>query len=278
MLKPIAFLLMAICVTGVADAAQERGRRSVMGQKIMSAPRAVASKNQLNAMAAKSDSAEKTTETAALAVTPTEMLPADKEKLEKIQKEKEVCLLNNRGVGNVYVWASRNSDISNYSTMVEDIVNPENNTCFVRVEVRTNDPRIDISDVNGKYFELNSRPITCGEWIDEAVMEKKILDAKKTGRVLGSIGIAVGSAGLGVGIMEGGLNNAIGGKLLGQKALGGSDDLVMFEANYKKLTTGEQEATKKVFCELKKACDEMGGNSLCKDLPYKKFMQEECKN
>ncbi len=271
MLKPIAFLLMAMCVAGVADAAPEQGRRSVMGQKIMAAPRAVASKNHLNAMAAKNDNGTKQ-EAAALAVTPNEMLPADKETIERIKKEKEVCLLNNRGVGNVYVWASRNSDIGNYATMVEDVVKPENNTCFVRVEVNSNDSRIDISDVNGKYFELNSRPITCGGWVDDAVMEKKILEAKKTGRILGTIGVAVGSAGLGVGIMEGGLNKAIGGKVQGQKA--SNKQLEIFEANFEALKGGEAKNAKTVFCELQNACTSKWDKSPCKDLPYKDFVED----
>ena len=50
--------------------------------------------------------------------------------------ERLACVSNNIGVGNTFVWASKYSNTSNYSTMVEDTENPENNVCWVRVELR----------------------------------------------------------------------------------------------------------------------------------------------
>ena len=78
--------------------------------------------------------------------------PAQPEK-DMREKERAACMQNNIGVGNTFVWASRYSDISGYTTMIEDVENPENNTCFVRVDVKSTDPKIDLSDIPGKYFE-----------------------------------------------------------------------------------------------------------------------------
>ena len=139
-------------------------------------------------------------------------------------KERLACVSNNIGVGNTFVWASRNSNTSNYASMVEDTENPENNVCFVLVGMRSDDSRINVSDIQPRYFELGQN-ITCGSWIDDAKMQARILDAKKTARTLGTIGGAVGGAGVGVGAME----------LFGNKLIGGA---VMGQQQYEKNTTG----------------------------------------
>ena len=61
--------------------------------------------------------------------------------------------------------------------------------------------------------------MTCGTWVDEAMLEERILDATKKGRTWGTIASVVGSAGVGVAAMEGFGNKLIGGKVMGQKAL-----------------------------------------------------------
>ena len=139
-------------------------------------------------------------------------------------KERLACLSNNIGVGNTFVWASRNSNTSNYASMVEDTENPENNVCFVLVGMRSDDSRINVSDIQPRYFELGQN-IACGSWIDDAKMQARILDAKKTARTLGTIGGAVGGAGIGFGAME----------LFGNKLIGGA---VMGQQQYEENTTG----------------------------------------
>ena len=139
-------------------------------------------------------------------------------------KEKEACIRNNIGIGNTFVWASRYSNTNNYATMVEDIEDPDNNTCFVRVELKSSDAKVKISDIPAQYFEMG-RTITCGAWADEEVLKKRILDAKKTARTWGTVGGAVGSAALGVGAMELFGNKLIGGAVEGQHGLKG-DDLI----------------------------------------------------
>lgn len=256
MSKSIVFLMGMVCFVGIANAAPDTSRRSMSSQMVMAAPRAVASKNQLNAMAAKNTDAESAAEKAALAVTPEEMLPADKDIR---QKEKEACLANNIGVGNTYVWASRNSDTSDYATMVEDFVNPENNTCFIKVEIRTNDPRIDMSGVSAKYFEWNRDPIKCGGWVSDEEMEQRILDAKKSGRVWGTVGATVASAGLGFGLMEAGGNKIFGDKVMGQKELSGTE---LFKSRLEELRTSKDkdknkdyESHRTAICDLKTVCE-----------------------
>ena len=148
-------------------------------------------------------------------VEPTDTTPAQPEK-DKREKEKAACIQNNIGVGNTFVWASRYSNINDYSTMVEDVENPENNTCFVLVNLKSNDARIDLGDIRGQYFEMG-RNITCGSWVDADNLEKRILDAKKNARTWATVGGAVGGAALGVGSMELFGNRLIGGKVEGQK-------------------------------------------------------------
>lgn len=128
------------------------------------------------------------------------------------EKERTACLNNNIGVGNTFVWASKYSDTSNYATMVEDTDNPENNVCFVKVDLKSDDSRISVTDVPSKYFEWG-KTITCGSWANADTMRARILDAKKSGRVWGTIGGTVGGAALGVGAME-----AFGNKLLAKNS------------------------------------------------------------
>ena len=101
--------------------------------------------------------------------------------------------------------------------MVEDVENPENNVCFVRVELRSDDAKIDVSDVPAKYFMWGEN-IECGSWANEKDMEKRILDAKKGARIVVIVASTVGGAGLGVGIMEAFGNRLIDGAVMGQKS------------------------------------------------------------
>ena len=146
-----------------------------------------------------------------------ETKPEEKPVIDMREKERDACIRNNIGVGNTFVWASRHSDISNYATMIEDIEKPANNACFVRVELKSSDSRIDLGGFPGKYFEMG-RDITCGSWADEGKIEKLILDAKKKGRTWATVGGAVGGAALGVGAMELFGNDLIDGAVQGQKA------------------------------------------------------------
>ena len=102
--------------------------------------------------------------------------------------------------------------------MTEDVDNPQNNTCFVRVDLRSADSRIDVSDIPSHYFPWGEM-ITCASWVDEAMLTKRILDAKKKGRTWATVGGAVGGAAVGAGSMELFGNELIGGKLEGQKSL-----------------------------------------------------------
>lgn len=276
-----------------------RGRNSMSGQ-MMPAPQqnmqyqanqersGVASKNQISATATlapdaavvqksstKVDNNVNDNINADLAVNPEEMISAQKKDMR--EKEKGACISNNIGVGNTFVWASRYSNINNYSTMVEDIESPENNTCFVKVELKSNDSKIGVSDVPSKYFEWGQN-IACGSWADYDMLKKRILDAKKTARTWATVGGAVGGAAVGVGAMELFGNKMIGGSVQGQKALEG-DQLLRSqlavlkkdnEADYKKFITNlkvlKTECAKDYVVEakekdeeLKTMCDEFKG-------------------
>ena len=151
-------------------------------------------------------------------VEPTTTVSEEKPKPEKDRREKEkaACMQNNIGVGNTFVWASRYSNTNNYATMIEDVEEPENNICFVKVALKSADPKINLGDIREQYFEMG-RNITCGAWADADNIEKRILDAKKNARTWATVGGAVGGAALGVASMELFGNKWINGKVEGQK-------------------------------------------------------------
>lgn len=207
------FVLSLVSVAAFAA----NNARPAMSNKIMAAPqRYTASINQLNALANVNGSLVKnnTVET----INTVEPVEKEEPQIDMREAERNACINNNIGVGNTFVWASRYSDTSNYTTMVEDVKNPQNNVCFVRVELKSDDEsKISVSDVKSKYFTWGEA-IECGSWVNEQEMEDRILAAKKGNRVGGIVAGAVVGAGVGVGAMELFGNSLIGGKVQGQKA------------------------------------------------------------
>lgn len=177
------------------------------------------------------------------------------------EKERAACLNNNIGIGNTFVWASRYSNTSNYAYMVEDMEEPENNVCFVKVDMRSDDSRISLSDVPSKYFQWGQN-ITCGSWTNEDNLRQRILDAKKTGRTWGTVAGAVGGAGIGVGAMELFGNKLIDGKVQGQQntRLSDVDKLQAHLSNLKKENPGEYEKLIAKMKQLDSACKGLQDN------------------
>lgn len=258
-MKPVlsAFVISMMLAPAFAAAPQMtpatgRGRAS-MANQMMAAPRVVMSQNQIQAMAAQSETVAAPTVATddKLATTPPEMKPADKDMRER---EKRACLQNNIGIGNTFVWASRYSNLGNYSTMIEDIEEPDNNTCFVKVELKSDDPKINVADVPSKYFEMG-RNITCGEWANYDTLKSRILDAKKSARTWATVGGTVGGAAVGVGAMELFGNKLIGGAVMGQKDLEGLELLESQLAVLKKDNEAEYNRFIKYMGDLKCACE-----------------------
>lgn len=216
MKKIISLFVGCLLATNAFAAPAGRGRVS-MASQMNPAPRATVSKNQIAAMGAVNGGGSSAT-SAASGVTNKET--TDTKTSDMREKEKNACISNNIGVGDTFVWASRYSNLLDYSSMIEDVETPENNTCFVKVKLASDDTRINVSDVSSKYFEMG-KMIVCGSWANEEDMRQRILDAKKTARVWGTVGASVGGAALGVGAMELFGNKMIGGKVEGQEALKG---------------------------------------------------------
>ena len=181
-------------------------------------------------------------------------IPTKPEEKDRRDAERAACLNNNIGIGNTFVWASRYSNTGNYATMQEDVEIPENNVCFVKVDLKSSDTRINMSDIQSKYFQWGEN-ITCGSWVDEAMLEKRILDAKKTGRTWATVGGAVGGAAIGVGSMELFGNKLIGGAVEGQKALSGTQLLRSQLLTLKNKNDPQYNAFMTALKELKGACD-----------------------
>lgn len=174
--------------------------------------------------------------------------------LEEIARQRNICVSNNVGISNTFVWADRNSDTSNYMYMVENLDYPENNVCFVKVDLKSSDNRIDLSDMKSKYFVMGSG-ITCGQWANETVLEQRILDATKKGRTWGTVAAAVGGAGLGVGAMETFGNRIIGGAVMGQKDLEGQELLRSQLLALKKSDKAEYDKIYNALETLEKECN-----------------------
>lgn len=218
MKKIISFIALSFVATSAMAAdmtpAQNRGR-GTQGAQMRSAPRSTGPKVVVGGGA---NGAVNETGSVAINAESAVAAPVNMIDTPEYKARKAACLNNNIGVGNTFVWASRFGDTTNYATMIEDLNTPENNTCFVKVTLKSNDDKIQIDDaVANRYYEWNN-DITCGGWIDEGKMEKAILDAKKSGRVLTTVGVAVASAGVGVGAMELFGNKLIGGKVEGQQS------------------------------------------------------------
>ncbi len=255
--------VVVLCMMGssaLALAPVGTARRS-MSDQMMAAPRAVASKAQISAGAVQATQSAAINQAtikdvngtvADLAVKPEEMKPADK--VDMREKERAACLNNNIGIGNTFVWASRYSNINDYSTMVEDVEEPENNTCFVRVELKSNDAKINVADISGKYYEMGKN-ITCGEWANYDMLKGRILDAKKSARTWATVGGAVGGAAVGVGAMELFGNKLIGGDVQGQKSLTGDELLRSQLAVLKKDNKSEYDKFVRHLRNLKSECE-----------------------
>ncbi|MBO7066430.1 MAG: hypothetical protein J6W40_02290 [Alphaproteobacteria bacterium] len=208
---------MVLCAFAMpAFAAPATGRLSVKGP-VMTANRTTPGKIASMKVRLKQPTAtEEEVDKSSTHVEDTDATLPTETPVDKREKERAACLQNNIGVGNTFVWASRYSNIGDYATMIEDTENPENNACFVLVSLKSADSRIDLGDIRSQYYEMG-RNITCGAWVDEDMIEKRILDAKKSGRTWATIGGAVGGAALGVGSMELFGNRLIGGAVEGQK-------------------------------------------------------------
>lgn len=170
--------------------------------------------------------------------------------------ERAACLNNNIGVGNTFVWASRFSNTSSYATMQEDTENPENNVCFVKVDIKSADSRINVSDLKSRYFQWGET-IECGSWLDENMLQQRILDAKKSGRTWATVGGAVGGAAVGVGAMELFGNKLIGGKVEGQKSLSDTDLLRSQLLVMKKNGDSRYESFMSDLRKLKAECEKL---------------------
>lgn len=224
-MKFIVSVIVATLVISGANAAQS-GRPAMAGTRVISSPRYTASVNQLNGMSGMPNAV--TAGNPVVSVNNVvESVPQDTVKEESTEEkvtvdmreaERNACINNNIGVGNTFVWASKYSNTDDYASMVEDSEHPENNVCFVRVELKSsNESRIKVSDIEPKYF-MWGEPITCGSWVSKKEMEKRILDAKKGVRIGGIVASTIGGMGLGVGAMELFGNRLIGGKVEGQKS------------------------------------------------------------
>ncbi len=255
------FLCGLIALPAIAATPATQARRSMQTQMVTSAPRrATLSTGQISAVSSMATArvdlgqSDNSNDNGNNAGNDTDN---NKPSVDDREKEKNACINNNVGIGNTFVWASRYSNLNNYAAMVEDVENPENNTCFVLVGVKSNDSRINVSDVPTKYFEWG-QTITCGEWADADKLEQRILDAKKTARTWATVGGSVGGAGVGVGIMELFGNKLIGGDVQGQKTFA-NDKTKLLKSQLAVL----QEQNPKTYAEFQDKLKEI--KKLCND-------------
>ena len=271
------FIMFAIASVVVpawgAMPASSRGRASMANQ--MEA-RAV-SKKYINNMATTNVVPADTTVVAEAPTVVPDVVEKEEKTKDMREREKAACIQNNIGVGATFVWASKYSNSADYNSMIEDVEFPENNVCFVKVGLKSNDSRINVSDIPTKYFVMGEN-ITCGEWANEQTLKNRILDAKKKGRTWATVGGVVGGAGIGVGAMELFGNKLIGGAVEGQvyiKEEKGETELLCSQ-----MKVLHQEKSSKYndirdsLTELKKYCDDASAwpdgvvSDDCKEFDY----------
>lgn len=247
--------MFVVCTPALAATpATGRGRASMSGHN---EGRTAASKKYINNTAVTTNTVTATVPEAGETVSvesTEEVKPVEKPK-DMREREKAACIQNNIGVGATFVWASRYSNTANYNSMVEDVEFPENNVCFVKVGLKSNDARIDVSDIQPKYFVMGEN-ITCGQWADSESLKQRILDAKKKGRTWATVGGVVGGAGVGVGAMELFGNKMIGGAVEGQAALDGDELLCAQMKVLKQEKSSKYNDIKSALEELKKYCSD----------------------
>ena len=261
------FVLSLFLEPSFAATQNNQSRRSMNSQMVMSAPRVTtASTSQISNMAVSVSTQQSEVDKSSVRVEPitTPSVPV----VDNREKEKAACINNNIGFGNTFVWASRYSNSGSYSSMVEDIEEPENNICFVKVELKSNDSNINVADIPSRYFQMGSN-IVCGEWADQELLRQRILDAKKKTRVWASVGGAVGGAGIGVGAMELFGNRLIGGKLEGQKDLSENERLLSHLLVLKRDKDPQYNSFIDALTVLKEECKKIENNG--------GILPEECK-
>nr|MBQ0091691.1 hypothetical protein [Candidatus Enterousia merdequi] len=259
-MKYFVSVLFLVLYTLSANAASN-ARPAMSGKMIMSAPRYTASVNQLNGVGAANSVKVPTTEDVV-------EVPVEEEKKDMREAERNACINNNIGIGNTFVWASRYSDTSNYTNMIEDVENPENNVCFVRVELKSDDEsRVKVSDIAPKYF-MWGESIECGSWANEQEMEQRILDARKGARIGGIVASTVGGVGLGIGAMELIGNSAID-DWKGQKSLSGTE---LYKSELLVLKNSKKDSERQKYEEVKNYLLEIeAGKEQLSDDEYSKY-------
>lgn len=252
------FVMCVLALPAFASVTGGSQARRSNAQQWMSAPRATASTNQLQAMASVNNGSDvdTTSKASVRAETPSAPVPADKKNSR--DKERSACINNNIGIGDTFVWASRYGNTSSYASMVEDVDEPDNNTCFVKVEMKSADPKINVDDVPARYYEMG-RVVTCGSWANEETMRQRILDSKKSARVWATVGASVGGAAIGVGAMELFGNKLIGGNVEGQKGLKGDELLRSQFAALAKDEPTQHAKLREYLTKLKTECDNWSG-------------------
>jgi hypothetical protein len=162
-------------------------------------------RNQQAADRAANDGLTGTVARAAGDTTPSATAGISDADLADAQAAKDKCLANNVGMGGVFIWANKDArNAPNYLTtgipsvamLTEDVSNPANNTCFVRVELASTQSGVNLAGMPYAYFAENDT-VTCGSWVSKSAVEEKILAASSTSRTLGTIGGAVAGAGIG---------------------------------------------------------------------------------
>lgn len=254
-MKALVALLAVFSVYVSAFAATPESGRGRASMAYQMDSRAAASKRQIEHIAATNNVNNDVQKPQDTEKTEEEVKPEVVPQKDMREREKAACINNNIGVGATFVWASRYSNVASYSSMVEDLENPENNVCFVKVELKSDDTRINLSDIPTKYFVMGEG-ITCGAWANEESLKSKILDAKKKGRTWATVGGVVGGAGIGVGAMELFGNKLIGGAVEGQAALSGTELLCSQMKVLKQEKSSKYYDIVDALKNLKKYCEE----------------------
>jgi hypothetical protein len=116
-----------------------------------------------------------------------------------IDGQRAACLLT---AGNI--WASKlnaNPEGIPITSIIAEDADPAQNACFTSVQTKSADIKNMGRFFPPRYFQQGAA-VECGSWLDQAVLDEAILDAKKTPRVVGTVAASVGGAAAGIALTE----------------------------------------------------------------------------
>jgi len=167
-----------------------------------------------------------------------------------VKAEREACLLTQGNVWASITFASAAGVPASSALTANE--NPNENTCYAKVSVKSSETR-EVENAFGERYFQTGTSLNCGSWVDGGKLDSIILDNKKGSRIAGTVIASVAGAGVGVGLTEL-IGRQING-FEGQKDLKGNALLKSQLLELKKDNVVAIGNYRVAMAELKRLCD-----------------------